>query len=129
RTMVQNGVDPSNECNRPEAGDLFGSALAVGDFNGDGFDDLAIGSAGEDVLDGETLYQNSGTVDVYFGRANQAFWVPGCLLYGQNGLPGTPADGSEFGAAMAVGDFNGDGRDDLAVGAPGARSLIGVLGA
>jgi hypothetical protein len=129
RTMIQNGTDPSNECNRPEEGDRFGSALAVGDFNGDGFDDLAIGAPGEDVLVAGVLYEASGTVDVYFGRANQTFWVTPCLVYGQSGLPGDPDDGSAFGSALAVGDFDADFRDDLAVGAPGARSLSGVFGA
>ena len=38
---------------RAEAGDLFGSALAAGDFDGDGFDDLAVGVPDEDVGDVE----------------------------------------------------------------------------
>ena len=46
-----------------EAGDQFGSALAVGDFEGDGFDDLAVGVPGEDV----GPIPDAGAVDVLPG--------------------------------------------------------------
>src|SRR5918993_626841 len=48
-----------------EAGDLFGSALAAGDFNGDGFFDLAVGVPGENV----GAVGNAGAVTVLFGSA------------------------------------------------------------
>ena len=41
------------------------------------------------------------------------------LSQGGGGIQGSPAAGDRFGAALAAGDLNGDGRDDLAVGAPG----------
>ena len=47
-----------------EAGDLFGSALAAGDFNNDGFADLAVGAPGEDV--GGVI--GAGAVNVLYGR-------------------------------------------------------------
>ena len=50
----------------PEPGDRFGSALAAGDFNGDGFADLAVGASGEDV--GSAF--DAGAVSVLYGSAD-----------------------------------------------------------
>ena len=61
------------------AGDLFGSALTVGDFNADGFRDLAVGSPGQTV--GGSA--NAGAVNVIYGHAgslnalNNQFWTAG----------------------------------------------------
>jgi len=49
-----------------EQGDLFGAALASGDFNGNGYDDLAIGVPYEDV-DSAT---DAGTVTVLYGSSS-----------------------------------------------------------
>jgi hypothetical protein len=99
-----------------EPGDRFGSALAVGSFDADQFEDLAIGVPGEDTGG----VGNAGVVHVLFGRAagltaaDSQYWHPD--------LPGT-GDGAQgndqFGAALAAGNFNGDNRDDLAIGIPG----------
>jgi hypothetical protein len=101
-----------------EPGDAFGSALAVGDFDGDGFDDLVIGIPGED-LDNNTK-QAAGGVQILrgsifglFAPANNAFWTQDTP-----NLDGVAETGDNFGAALAVGDFNGDGHRDLAIGAP-----------
>ena len=54
----------------PEASDAFGFAVAAGDFNGDTFDDLAVGVPHEDlgVFPGQVL--NAGAVNVFHGSAN-----------------------------------------------------------
>lgn len=98
-----------------EAGDRFGAALAVGRFDGDRFDDLAIGVPGESISGAD----NAGAVNVMYGSA-AGITASGDHLWYQSRL-GTGSDeaGDRFGASLAVGDFDGDGCDDLAVGHPG----------
>jgi len=106
-----------------EDGDRFGHALSAGDFDGNGFDDLAVGAPGEKPGDDP----RSGYVFVFAGSASG--------LTPWQGLDQIPVlenlGGDEFGAALAAGDFNGDGHDDLAVGAPGkgvrGRDDVGAL--
>jgi hypothetical protein len=101
-----------------EAGDRFGSALAVGDFDGDGYDDLAIGSPYEDIENGETKTA-AGIVHVLYGSSG-GLTVTGADLWHQDvtDFEGTAAAGEWFGYALAAGDFDGDGKDDLAIGVP-----------
>ncbi len=90
-----------------------GGALAAGDFNGDGFADLAIGAPNA----GPQGKQNSGGVTILYGQA--AFAFRNDLITGLQ----EPLDaGDYFGASLAAGDFNNDGFDDLAVGVPGFDS-------
>jgi hypothetical protein len=97
-----------------EPGDGFGSALAAGDFDGDGFTDLAIGSRGESVGN----VASAGVVHVLHGSAGGLASV-GSRLFTQDspGVGSTAEEFDGFGAALAAADFNGDGADDLAVGA------------
>jgi len=112
-----NAVDPA------EALDGYGRALAAGDFDGDGYDDLAVGVPSNDYLVGSTV-MSMGGVHLHYGLPNELgrlqpvaeysfSQVPGGLL------PGSPSSGERFGEALAFGDFNGDGKDDLAIGIPG----------
>ncbi|MEW5867799.1 MAG: hypothetical protein AB1894_00875 [Chloroflexota bacterium] len=99
-----------------EADDGFGSSLASGDFNDDGYDDLAIGVPGED-LDGKS---DVGAVHVLFGHANEGlsaassqFWYQGPA----RALNDSAEAGDKFGWSLAAGDFGGAGNyDDLAIG-------------
>ncbi len=102
----------------PRDDEKFGSALAAADFNDDGFDDLAIGVPNHEV----TEVSDAGAVHILYGSPMgltadaEQFWhrdIPG--------IEGTPADQDEFGEALDVGDFNGDGFDDLAITAFGAE--------
>lgn len=100
-----------------ESFDAFGYALAVGDFDMDGYDDLAVGVPGEDVTAKD---KEAGAVNTIYGgldgltASDDQYWHQS-----KSGIDGAPADKEYFGAALAAGDFDDDGYDDLAVGAPG----------
>jgi hypothetical protein len=75
-------------------------SLAVGDFNGDGIEDLAVGRAGN-------------TVSILLGNGDGSFKLGGDYPCGQANALG--------GASVTVADFNGDGTEDIAV----ANYLVG----
>jgi hypothetical protein len=103
-----------------DAGDRLGQALATGDFNGDGRDDLAIGVPGEEGWNGAKI-TDAGDVYVVYGSAlglrhtsAQGWSQNGKLIWPD--IQDNPEAGDRFGSSLASGDFNGDGRDDLAIG-------------
>ncbi|ELP62655.1 FG-GAP and VCBS repeat-containing protein [Streptomyces turgidiscabies] len=91
-----------------EADDLFGEVRAAADFNADGYGDLAVAATGEDVA-GRV---NQGTVTVLWGSRSG--------LSGGTNIPArSNTSYGRMGADLAVGDFNGDGKKDLALVAGG----------
>jgi hypothetical protein len=106
----------------PEAFDHFGQVLTTGDWNGDGQPDLALGVPDEDLADGapgEAV--DGGTIHVLFNQSGD----PGTAAHqtwnwNRPDLPVGALDGDRFGGALAAGDFDDDGVDDLAIGVPGA---------
>ena len=98
-----------------EAGDLFGLALATGDYNHDGFADLAVGAPGEAV----GAIANGGAVNVLYGSASKLTGVGSQLFTQDSPGVGSAAEAFDFfGTMLAAGDFNHDSLDDLAVGTP-----------
>ncbi|MDA0205072.1 MAG: hypothetical protein O3A53_12105 [Acidobacteria bacterium] len=103
-----------------ESGDLFGISLTTGDFNGDGFDDIAAGSTGED--------NGRGDVTIIFGSSTGPTGQGSQRLRQEtDGLPDQRESGDNFGRALASGDFNLDGFGDLAIGVPGENNSRGMV--
>ena len=97
-----------------EYGDVFGYGLAWGDFDGDCFDDLAIGAFGEDV-NGDS---NAGAIHVVYGSGVGISGAGSQFLHRDvSGVAGVSTQNAFFGNEIAAGDFDGDGFDDVAVSA------------
>lgn len=108
-SIIRQGAESSGS---PEAGDRMGAAVVAGDFNGDGYEDLATGAPFENI--------GAGVVIISFGSYYGLTHVGAFHLF-EGDVGGTTAASHEFGSALVAADFNADGIDDLAVGSPGAE--------
>ncbi|WP_326829869.1 FG-GAP repeat protein [Streptosporangium sp. NBC_01810] len=113
---------------RAEVWDFFGESLAGGDFNADGRDDLAIGVPGEGLTENQrAMDYGDGTVHVVYG-SRAGLRTAGSETWSQRSLKGEPRYFDRFGAALAAGDLNGDGDDELAIGVPGENAVQVLAG-
>jgi hypothetical protein len=122
RPVFQNGSLGSKLGNNDRF-DRFGSALAVGDFNNDGVDDLAVGVPGETYEEGT---DRAGAVMIFVGHrgtvGDARHGLQPWFYLGQNDIGANVEADDRFGSALAAGDFDGTGADEIAVGSPGEAS-------
>ena len=114
-TGSETGLDPSSPdwvMDGEQANAYLGRSVArAGDVNGDGYDDVLIGSSGYDLTAPAT--SDVGRVYLYLGSASGLALSPDWLFTGTQ-------DSQSVGVSVAgIGDVNGDGYDDIAVGASG----------
>jgi hypothetical protein len=100
-----------------ETKEYFSNSLSSGDYNGDGRDDLAIGTPAEDV--GTVI--NAGAVNVIYGSSGglsaTAVIADQLLTQDSPGIDGAAEADDRIGVPLSSADYNGDGRDDLAIAA------------
>ncbi len=107
-----------------QTGDRTGAGLAAaGDVNGDGIDDLLVGAPRFDGAAG----QDTGAVYLIYGTTN---WPETIELSQLTSTQGTVIEGRKYndrlgGAVAGVADMNGDGNDDIAMGAYNATPPSG----
>ncbi len=109
--------------------DRLGEAVAVADFDCDGFADVAVGVPLDDAQSGRS---NDGSIHVIYGTASGLTSADDFFHQGTPAVSGAPESNDEFGGSLAVGNFNGDyfgGRAcmDLAVGVVGEGSDGGYV--
>jgi hypothetical protein len=97
-----------------------GSLGTVGDINGDGYGDLVLADY-QDPRSGKPGGHKGGQITVWYGSATgpDPAQKPTVIHQDTAGVPGAGESDDVFGAAVSVGDINGDKYADVAVGAPG----------
>jgi hypothetical protein len=106
-------------CITGEVGNATGDAVSdFGDFNGDGLNDVALGAGvlSTTLSDGR-VYLVLGRAASFPSNSVHASYADGVQGYRFDGTAGSRA-----GSALAFGDLNGDGRDDLLIGTAGQGS-------
>ena len=100
------------------------SVSGAGDVNGDGLDDIIIGARLTDPSSGS----NSGASYVVFGSTDSGSIALSDIIAGNNGFVLNGANAGDYSgrSVSGAGDVNGDGLDDIIIGASGANSSSGA---
>lgn len=98
----------------------FAAAVASGDFNGDGYADLAVGAPNGSML----ALPRGGIVQIWYGSVTG---VHQWQTFAQESFGGLSTANDWFGRTLIDGDFNGDHIRDLAIGAPGEHNFSGAV--
>jgi hypothetical protein len=103
----------------------FGFSFSgIGDFNGDGCGDLAVGDLNAPSADASAI----GRVQVIFGNSNLPHPFISENVNGSNGLSirtaNTPNAVNGIGTSISGGDFDGDGFSDVLMGSPGGTGGV-----
>ena len=104
--------------------DNMGNAIAVGDANGDNYDDLIIGAS--QAGDPNNNRKNSGEAYIINGSNSLPSTIdlasdnPDILIHGAQGSIGYYIDGDRAGTAVLLSDLNGDNKDEIILSATGA---------
>lgn len=93
----------------------LGASVSSGDVNGDGYSDLIVGAPG--YVEATVA---EGAAFVFYGGPDGPADTPDRILLGGGA-------NARFGAAVGAGDVNGDGCDDVVVGAPGFDGVGGAF--
>ncbi|MER6712681.1 hypothetical protein [Streptomyces sp. NPDC000877] len=104
-----------------------GYVSAVGDIDGDGHADIAVGNDRETSAD--PAGAKGGKVTVVYGGPDgrDPGRAPLVLTQDTAGVPGAAETGDRFGSGVSLGDVDGDGYADLAVGAAGENAAAGAV--
>ncbi len=101
RGSISPSTTPTFTFREEEMGSGFGLSVATGDFNSDGYDDVAVGAPD---YDGNST--NRGAIYIYLGGISPDS-SPDLRVVGEAG--------DRYGISLTAGDFDGDGYDDLAI--------------
>jgi hypothetical protein len=109
-----------------ESGDEFGYTSTSADFNRDGYPDVAVSG----VLEDSGSAKDAGAIWIFYGSATGLSHAHDQMITVANTIfgDGASSSGAGFGEALAAGDFNGDGLDDLAAAAEGLNHVIVMYG-